>query len=259
MSVRFLQAGGHRLEYAWWGPPPSQQPTLVFLHEGLGCVDHWRGFPGQLTEATGLAAFAYSRLGYGRSDPVRPPRPLSYMHDEALLLPQVLRAVGIERAILVGHSDGASIAIIYAGSNPAPGLLALILEAPHVFTEEAGLASIEKARQAFLTTDLPQKLAKYHGKNVEGAFWGWNRAWLHPGFRSWNLEAYLPRIQVPTLVIQGEDDEFGTIKQVDAVQRQLGGKVEVVLLPGCGHSPHRDRPKEVLAAMRRFVTQRAPE
>jgi pimeloyl-ACP methyl ester carboxylesterase len=181
------------------------------------------------------------------------------MHHEALLLPEVLGAVGIERAVLVGHSDGASIAIIYAGSNPAPGLLGLVLEAPHVFAEEAGLKSIEKARQAFLTTDLPHKLAKYHGKNVEGAFWGWNRAWLDPGFRSWNLEAYLPRIQVPTLVIQGEDDEFGTLKQVEAVQRQLGGGVEVVLLPGCGHSPHRDRPKEVLAAMRRFVTTRLQE
>jgi pimeloyl-ACP methyl ester carboxylesterase len=259
MSVRYLQAGGHRLEYAWWGPAPSKQPTLVFLHEGLGCVDHWRGFPGQLSEATGLGAFAYSRLGYGRSDPVRVPRPLSYMHDEALLLPQVLSAVGIERAILVGHSDGASIAIIYAGSDPGPGLLGLILEAPHVFAEEVGLQSIEKAGQAFLTTDLPQKLAKYHGKNVEGAFWGWNRAWLDPGFRSWNLESYLPRILVPTLVVQGEDDEFGTVKQVEAVQRQLGGEVEVVLLTGCGHSPHRDRPKEVLAAMRRFVTTRLRE
>lgn len=259
MSVRYLQAGGHRLEYAWWGPPPSQQPTLVFLHEGLGSVDHWRGFPGQLSEATGLGAFAYSRLGYGRSDPIKVPRPLRYMHDEALLLPQVLSAVGIERAILVGHSDGASIAIIYAGSYPAPGLLGLVLEAPHVFAEEAGLKSIEKARQAFLTTDLPHKLAKYHGKNVEGAFWGWNRAWLDPGFRSWNLEAYLPRIQVPTLVIQGEDDEFGTLQQVEAVRRQVGGGVEVVLLPGCGHSPHRDRPKEVLAAMRRFVTARLRE
>ena len=200
-NVRFLQAGRHRLEYAWWGPSASARPALVFLHEGLGSARHWRDFPRQLSEATGLGAFVYSRLGYGRSDPVQLPRPLSYMHDEAKLLPQVLGAARIERAILVGHSDGASIAIIYAGSEPGPGLLALILEAPHVFTEEVGLRSIEKAREAFLTTDLRQKLAKYHGHNVDCAFWGWNRAWLDPGFRSWNLERYLPAIRTPTLIL----------------------------------------------------------
>ncbi len=253
MSVRYLEAGGHRLEYAWWGPPPSSGPTLVFLHEGLGCVDHWRDFPRQLSEATGLGAFVYSRLGYGRSDAVELPRPLRYMHDEALLLPDVLKSVGIEQSILVGHSDGASISIIYAGSDACSGLKGLILEAPHVFAEEIGLESIGRARQAFLSTDLRQRLARYHGNNVDGAFWGWNRAWLDPEFRSWNLESYLPSIRVPALIIQGEDDQFGTMKQVGAVQRQSGGAVEVLLLPRCGHSPHRDRSKQVLAAMRRFA------
>ncbi len=253
MSERYLEAGGHRLEYAWWGPPPEQAPTLVFLHEGLGSVAQWRDFPRQLSEATGFGAFAYSRLGYGRSDPVELPRPLTYMHDEALLLAEVLGAVGIRESVLVGHSDGASIAIIYAGSGRRSGLKGLILEAPHVFAEQVGLESIDKARQSFLTTDLPQKLAKYHGENLQGAFWGWNRAWLDPGFRSWNLENYLPQIQVPTLVIQGEDDQFGTTKQVEAVQRQISGPVEVMLLPQCGHSPHRDRPKEVLEGMSRFL------
>jgi pimeloyl-ACP methyl ester carboxylesterase len=257
MSERYLEAGGHRLEYAWWGPPPEQAPTLVFLHEGLGSVAQWRDFPRQLSEATGFGAFAYSRLGYGRSDPVELPRPLRYMHDEAGLLPEVLGAVGIRESVLVGHSDGASIAIIHAGSGRHSGLKGLILEAPHVFAEQVGLESIEKARQAFLSTDLPQKLAKYHGENVQGAFWGWNRAWLDPGFRSWNLESYLPQIQVPTLVIQGEDDQFGTTKQVEAVRSQVCGPVEVLLLPQCGHSPHRDHPKEVLGAMSRFV-KRSP-
>jgi pimeloyl-ACP methyl ester carboxylesterase len=253
MSARYLAAGGHRLEYAWWGPPPAQAPTLVFLHEGLGSVAQWRDFPGQLAKATGFGAFAYSRLGYGHSDPVELPRPLRYMHNEAGLLPEVLGAVGIKEFVLVGHSDGASIAIIHAGSGRHSGLKGLILEAPHVFAEQVGLESIEKARQAFLTTDLPQKLAKYHGENLQGAFWGWNRAWLDPGFHSWNLESYLPQIQVPTLVIQGEDDQFGTTKQVEAVRSQVCGPVEVLLVPQCGHSPHRDHPKEVLEAMSRFV------
>lgn len=253
MSERYLDAGGHRLEYAWWGPPPEQASTLVFLHEGLGSVAQWRDFPRQLSEATGLGAFAYSRLGYGRSDPVELPRPLRYMHDEAALLPEVLSAVGIKESVLIGHSDGASIAIIYAGSGRHAGLKGLILEAPHVFAEPLGLESIEKAGQDFLGTDLRQKLAKHHGENVEGAFWGWNRAWLDPGFRSWNLESYLPGIQVRTLVIQGEDDQFGTAKQVEAVRSQVRGPAEVLILPQCGHSPHRDHPKAVLEAMSCFA------
>jgi pimeloyl-ACP methyl ester carboxylesterase len=258
MSVRYLEAGGQRLEFAWWGPLPSVQPTLVFLHEGLGCVDHWRDFPRQLSEATGLGAFAYSRLGYGRSDTVEVPRPLQYMHDEARLLPAVLKAVGVESAIMVGHSDGASIAIIYAGTAQAGVLKGLILEAPHVFAEEVGLESIERARQEFLTTDLREKLARYHGENVDCAFWGWNGAWLDPEFRSWNLESYLPQIRVPSLVIQGLDDQFGTIKQVEAVQRKSGGPVEALLLPSCGHSPHRDQPEGVLAAMTGFAKRILP-
>lgn len=255
MTAGFLEADGHRLEYAWWGPAPGERPTLVLLHEGLGCVEMWRDFPRQLSEATGLGVFAYSRLGYGRSDPVPLPRPLRYMHDEARLLPEVLKAVGIQDAILVGHSDGASIAIICAGSGAcATAARALILEAPHVFAEEVGLRSIAQARDSFQAGDLAAKLARYHGDNLQGAFWGWNGAWLHPDFRFWNLEEYLPTVRVPSLLIQGEDDEYGTLKQVEAIQRQAGGPVEVRLLPGCGHSPHRDRPAEVLAEMARFAS-----
>jgi pimeloyl-ACP methyl ester carboxylesterase len=278
MSELLLEVGGHRLEYGRWGPSPSRRrPTLVFLHEGLGSVEHWRDFPSRLAEATGLSAFAYSRLGYGRSDPVPLPRPVRYMHEEALLVPEVLAAAGISDAILIGHSDGASIAIIYAGSagnaganaeNPgsdsgaagsriqqAPMVRGLILEAPHVFTEELGLRSIARAREDFLTGDLRNKLARYHGENVDGAFWGWNGAWLNPDFRKWNLESYLPNIGLPMLIIQGEDDQFGTLKQVEAIQRKAAGPVELSLLPACGHAPHRDQPQTVLASMTRF-TQR---
>jgi pimeloyl-ACP methyl ester carboxylesterase len=178
------------------------------------------------------------------------------MHDEARLLPDVLKAVEIEKAILVGHSDGASIAIICTGSGACSSTAqALILEAPHVFAEEIGLQSIARARQDFLTGDLAGKLRKRHGDNVHGAFWGWNDAWLHPDFRAWNLEEYLPGVRVPTLLIQGENDPYGTLKQVEAIQRQAGGPVKVRLLPECGHSPHREHPAEVLAEMAQFVSQ----
>lgn len=255
--ARFLEAGGHQLEYARWGPQSDRLPTLVFLHEGLGCVDQWRDFPGQLSEATGLGAFAYSRLGYGRSDPVSLPRPLRYMHDEAELLSKVLEAAAIANPILIGHSDGASIALIYAGSDGRPGPRGLILEAPHVFAEDAGLQTIAEVREQFLTTDLRAKLERYHGDNLEGAFWGWNGAWLDPGFRSWNLESYLPRIRAPALVIQGRNDPYGTVSQIDAVRQKSGGPVAVELLADCGHSPHRDHPAEVLAAMARFAQRLA--
>lgn len=253
MEPLFLSVTGQRLEYAWWGPRPGAGPTLVFLHEGLGCLDLWRDFPRQLSEATGLGAFAYSRLGYGRSDPVQLPRPLSYMHDEAALLPEVLVAARITEPLLVGHSDGASIAIIYAGSGTRPPVRALILEAPHVFAEEFGLNTIAQMAGQFRTTDLPKKLARYHGDNLHGAFWGWNRAWLEPDFRSWNIEKYLPRIRAPILVLQGLDDRFGTANQVTAIQRKAGGPVEVQMLGACGHSPHRDQPRTVLESMGAFA------
>jgi pimeloyl-ACP methyl ester carboxylesterase len=267
-----LEVAGRRLECAWWGPSPSPGPTLVFLHEGLGSVELWRDFPSQLAEATGLRAFAYSRLGYGHSDPVQLPRSVRYMHEEAALLPQVLSVAGISDAIFIGHSDGASIALIYAGSGvadlrnpvarletaassrqPSLKLRGLILEAPHVFTEDLGLRSIAQARQEFLTGDLRRKLTRYHGDNVDGAFWGWNGAWLNPQFLHWNLESYLPNIRLPMLIIQGEDDQFGTLKQVEAIQRQAAGPVELALLPACGHAPHRDQPRAVLASMTRFA------
>lgn len=243
----FLTVRGKKIEAQQIGPPTG--PTLVFLHEGLGSAGLWRDFPRKAAEATGLGAFVYSRAGYGASDAAAMPRPVRYMHDEAELLPEILAAAGIGDPLLVGHSDGASIALIYAGSGgPARGL---VLEAPHVFSEEMGLASIAKAREAYERGELRGRLAKYH-RNVDAAFWGWNRPWLDPEFRKWNLEEFLPRVQAPILVVQGEDDEYGTRKQVDAIQRGAGA-VQVLMLPHCGHSPHRDQPEATLRAIAAFA------
>lgn len=243
-----------RLECAWHGPGPAVAPTLVFLHEGLGSVGLWREFPQKLAARTGLGALVYSRAGYGASDPVVLPRPVTYMHDEALrILPALLQAAGIERHILVGHSDGASIALIHAGGAARSGLLGLILEAPHVFTEEMGLRSIVAAGEAYRAGDLRAKLARWHGANVDNAFLGWHDVWTSPAFRSWNIEEYLPHLRVPALAIQGEGDEYGTLRQIEAIERQAGAGIERQILPGCGHSPHRDQEDEVLRRMADFV------
>jgi pimeloyl-ACP methyl ester carboxylesterase len=256
IETGFLRAGGVRLEARWIGPGPAAAPTLVFLHEGLGSASLWRDFPDRLAAETGCGALVYSRAGYGASDPVPLPRPVRFMHDEAIVLAEVLAAAGIRQAVLVGHSDGASIALIFAGiagGSPTPGLRGLILEAPHVFTEPHGLASIAKIGEAYRTTDLRERLARHHGANVDVAFRGWNDVWLDPAFRAWNLEAFLPAITVPSLILQGEDDEYGTWRQVEAIARQSGGPVEALALPACGHSPHRERPDLALPAMARFV------
>ena len=256
----FVDVGGVRLEYRWIGPPPPEDdaPTLVFLHEGLGSVSLWKDFPDRLAERTGCGALVYSRAGYGKSDPVPLPRPVHFMHDEATFLPRVLEAAGARESLLVGHSDGASIALIHAGRDQPANLKGLILEAPHVFTEPFGLESIAKIADVYRTTDLREKLARHHGANVDVAFWGWNGVWLDPEFRAWNLEEFLPAIQVPILILQGDRDEYGTWKQVEAIERQAGGPVESVLLADCGHSPHRDQPEAALAAMAGFVRTLTP-
>ncbi len=263
----FLEIDGVRLETAWHGPPPDRVPTLVFLHEGLGCVSLWRDFPARLAQATGLGALVYSRRGYGLSDPVALPRPVRFMHDEALVLEQVLEAAGVRDAIVVGHSDGASIALIHAATHVAPPrtrVRALALEAPHVFVEEITVASIAAIGRDYETTELPRRLAKHHGANTACAFRGWHDVWLDPEFRSWSIAQLLPRVAAPALVLQGADDEYGTMRQVAALLGAPGGPsadisggtagpVTARLLAGCGHSPHRDRPDEVLAAMRAFI------
>ena len=249
----FLEIDGVRLEARWIGPPPEEAPTLVFLHEGLGSTSLWRDFPDRLAVETGCGALIYSRVGYGKSDPVPLPRPVRFMHDEAVVLPRVLAAAGIRDHVLIGHSDGASISLIHAGSDPAPGLRGLILEAPHVFTEPHGLASIARMKEIYRDTDLRERLARHHGANVDVAFRGWNDVWLDPAFEAWNIEEYLPAIRVPVLILQGDDDEYGTWAQVEAIERQSGGPVESIAIPRCGHSPHREQPDVTLQAMREFV------
>ncbi len=251
---RHLTVLGSAREVRWDGPPPDDAPTIVFLHEGLGCVSMWRDFPAMLAEATDCGALTYSRLGYGESDPCPLPRPVRFMHDEGLtVLPALLETAGVRECVLVGHSDGGSIAIVYAGGTPAPPLRGIITEAAHVFCEELSVQSISKARDAFSNGNLRERLERHHGANTECAFLGWNGAWLHPDFVSWNLEEYLPRIHVPMLAIQGEDDEYGTAAQAEAIERQVGGDVEVMMLSDCGHSPHRDQERIVLEAMTKFV------
>jgi pimeloyl-ACP methyl ester carboxylesterase len=252
-AVPFVDIGGHQLEYAWHGPSPSEAATLVFLHEGLGSVSLWRDFPRVLAERTGCGALVYSRLGHGRSDPIDTPRSKSFMHDEArVVLPAVLRRLSIDCPILIGHSDGGSIALIHAGSGLGP-VGGLVLEAPHVFVEDLTVASIARIGTSFESTELAARLARHHGANTERMFRAWHDIWLDPDFRSWNIEEYLPALTVPALVIQGLNDEYGTVRQVTAIAEKSGGSVATLLLSDCGHSPHVDRSADVLEAMATFV------
>lgn len=251
----FIVAAGKRLEVAAFGPPPEAAPTLVMLHEGLGCVALWRGFPAKLAKATGWGVFAYSRTGYGASDPVAAPRPLDYMTREARdVLPVVLGAIGFRRGVLLGHSDGASIAAIYAGEHNDPRVAGLVLIAPHLFTEPAGLASIAEAKRAYESGDLRTRLAKYHA-DVDNAFYGWNGAWLDPGFKSWNIEAFVDRWRAPALLIQGEDDPYGTLAQISAIRTRAPTAVKTLILPGCRHSPHLEQPEATMQAVADFCAR----
>ncbi|HEY3125147.1 MAG TPA: alpha/beta hydrolase [Thermoanaerobaculia bacterium] len=246
---------GQGLEYRWIGPRPDRAPTIVFLHEGLGCLAMWRDFPDRMTSATGCGALVYSRMGYGASDPVPGPRSVRFMHDEALeVLPAVIERFKLEEVILFGHSDGASIAVIYAGALLAP-VGALVLEAPHVFVEPICIESIARMAREYETTRLRERLARHHGSNTDSMFRTWTDVWLGPEFQHWNIEEYLPAIQSPVLVVQGEDDEYGTVRQVDAVVTQVSGPAESLVLARCGHSPHSDHPDAVLEAAGRFVRE----
>lgn len=251
-----LDVDGVALECRWYPPAAPRLPTLVFLHEGLGCVALWKDFPEKVARATGYGTLIYSRAGYGRSSPVAVPRPLTYMHEEGLVgLPRLLEKLDLWNVVLVGHSDGGSIAVVHAGSGAAPRIIGLVLLAAHVFNEEVCVASIRQARVAFETTDLRAKLQRLHGDNVDCAFWGWNKAWLDPDFMAWNIEEYLPKISVPALVIQGRQDEYGTAAQYQSIEAKSGGAVEVVVLDQCGHSPHRDQPEQTLASITEFLAR----
>jgi pimeloyl-ACP methyl ester carboxylesterase len=253
-SRNFFSIDGINLEYELLIPSPDSDTTLVFLHEGLGCLAMWRDFPRRVAAATGCRALTYSRAGYGGSDPCPLPRPLTFMHDEGLkVLPQILESGKIQRAILVGHSDGASIALINAGGAARQSIAGLVLMAPHVFVEELTIKSIRAAATAYQTTDLRGRLARYHGDRVDSTFLGWTGAWLDQGFKAWNLEAFLPMIEVPVLLIQGEEDNYGTLRQLARIQEKLPHGADQLLLPGCGHAPFRERPVETLQAMVGFL------
>ena len=255
-----LDVEGARLEYRWIPPTREGAPALVFLHEGLGCVSLWRDFPDRLAAATGWGALVYSRAGYAGSTPVPLPRPLDYMQREGReVLGPVMDAAGVTDAVLVGHSDGGSIALVHAGAaDPHRRVRAVITEAPHVFCEELTVRSIEQAREAYVTGDLRARLARHHRENVDCAFWGWNRAWLDPGFLRWNIEEYLPGIRVPVQVIQGRDDPYGTEEQIRRIRRGVPGPVEAVLLDACGHAPHREQEPATLEAMASFLARVVP-
>jgi pimeloyl-ACP methyl ester carboxylesterase len=225
---------------------------VVFLHEGLGSLALWRDFVDEVRAALGdVTTIAYSRHGYGRSAVATGPRAVTYMHDEALIvLPALLVELGIEHPLLVGHSDGASIAIIHAGSgHPVAGL---VLIAPHVFVEEVGLEGIEAARVAYDDGELRERLDRHHD-DVDATFRGWNDIWLAPEFRAWNIETYLPAVSAPVLVVQGDRDQYGTLAQVDAIERGVAGPFERLVIAGAGHAPHQQAGADVVAAIRRFV------
>jgi pimeloyl-ACP methyl ester carboxylesterase len=254
--ARFVDVAGHRLECVRIRGAKSA-PTLVFLHEGLGSVALWKDFPARVADATGCPVLVYSRAGYGRSSPAALPRAPDYMHIEALtVLPALLDRLGIADPVLVGHSDGASIALLHAGSGRRP-VRALVALAPHVFVEDMSIASIAEVRRQYDTTDLRERLARRHA-DPEAAFRGWNDIWLAPAFRSWNIEACLPGVRCPLLMIQGRDDEYGSAAQLDAIERQVGGKVARIELADCRHSPHRDQPEATLAAIADFVATTTP-
>jgi pimeloyl-ACP methyl ester carboxylesterase len=252
--MAFARIHGHRIEYEF--VPAAAAPVIVFLHEGVGSLSTWRDFPRQIAQATGCSTLTYSRFGHGHSDPLEAPRRVDFMHQEALqVLPELLDRLGVERPILLGHSEGGSIALIYAGGSgrAVPGLIAL---APHVVVEDATVAGIRNAKTIFETTDLPQKLARHHA-DPGATFRGWNDIWLDPGFRDWNIEEFLPRVACPILALRGEDDEYGTMEQIDRIAR-LAADVELIKLRDCGHFPHRDQPEAVINAVARFIRRVHP-
>jgi len=253
----FVTVQGHRLEYRRIAATRPNTPTLVFLHEGLGSVSLWRDFPARVAQATGCGAIVYSRYGYGRSDVRKAPFKIDFMHREAReTLPELLDKLGILEPMLVGHSDGASIALIYAATHP--GMKGLVVEAPHVFVEDISVQGIAAAKEMFESSDLPKRLARHHA-DPKQTFYGWNDVWLRPEFRAWNIEEFLPEIACPLLAIQGLDDEYGTMQQLATIERQVKGRVTLVKLADCGHSPHRDQPDATVAAMTGFIREVVPD
>jgi len=250
----WLDVAGKHLEARVWGPSPTEAPTLFLLHEGLGSLSLWRDFPEALTARTGCGVFAWSRAGYGASDPVDLPRPLDYMEREGReVLPLILNTVNPLSAVLIGHSDGASIAAVGCAHAQDPRIKGLCLIAPHFFTEDRALASISKAKEAYRSGDLRDRLARHH-RDVDNAFCGWNDAWLDPGFKTWNIESCLPLIPVPVLALQGREDQYGTLAQIDAIKRGLRTPLTTTILENCRHAPHAEQRETTLAAISKFTT-----
>jgi pimeloyl-ACP methyl ester carboxylesterase len=249
----FIEIGPSRLEYRMIGPHPDEAATFVLLHEGLGSVGLWGDFPDRLAAATSLGVFAYSRAGYGHSSASVMPRRTSFMHEEAReVLPLMLDAIALRRGVLLGHSDGASIAAIYAGSVADHRIGGLVLLAPHFFTEAFGVAEIARMRALYATGDLRAKLARWH-QDPDNAFYSWSGPWLDPEFRKWDLTEELAHIRVPMLVIQGEDDQYGTLDQVETAKEACQCPVEAVILPGIRHTPHREAAEVTLGAIVDFT------
>jgi pimeloyl-ACP methyl ester carboxylesterase len=247
----FLQAGKVNLEWQCYGDP-SQQITLVLLHEGLGCVELWRDFPEQLAEHTGFAVLVYSRAGYGRSDTASLPRPADYMTIEAQqVVPEVLRAAGVSRCVLVGHSDGATIASIYAGTMQDFRVRGVVLIAPHFFAEQISIEAIARAGDEYRNGGLKQKLARYHD-NVDAAFYGWHDAWLSDEFKHWNVSEVIDYFRVPVLGIQSVDDQYGTLAQLHEIRSRCYSPFDELLLNNCGHSPHIEQPQQTLESIAGF-------
>ncbi|VTU16187.1 alpha/beta fold hydrolase [Variovorax sp. PBL-E5] len=246
-----------RIEYQWIAPERTDAPLVVFLHEGLGSVAMWKDFPERLCEAGGLRGLVFSRPGYGRSTPRAADEvwDVDFMHRQAHeVLPAFFGAIGLaEKPWLFGHSDGASIALLYAARFPER-VAGLVVLAPHIFVEDVTVANIEEARKAYLDSDLPQKLGRYHD-DVDSAFWGWNRIWLHPPFRQWNIEAELGTIRCPVLAMQGVDDEYGTLAQIRGIAARVP-QTALLEIPNCGHSPHRDQPEQAIVAAISFINTR---
>ncbi|MGH6643171.1 MAG: alpha/beta fold hydrolase [Bradyrhizobium sp.] len=249
----FLTIGAADLEYRMVGPSPADAPTIVMLHEGLGSAGLWGDFPDKVQAATGVGVFAYSRAGYGASTPVQLPRAIDYMHTEALdVLPKLLDQIGFRRGLLLGHSDGASIAAIYTGAHQDHRVEGVVMIAPHFIVEDVSVTSIAKIKTAYETTELKAKLARWH-KDVDNAFYGWNVAWLNPQFRNWDISEYLAYIRVPVAILQGMNDEYGTMRQIEIAQEECYCPVDVTVIPGAGHQPHREAPGATLDAVREFA------
>lgn len=251
-----IELAGCRLFARKLSPAAGQsaaRPTLVFLHEALGCIELWRDFPQALATATGCDALLYDRRGSGKSDPLTEKRAQDYLHQEAFItLPEVLEKTGVKNPILIGHSDGGTIALLYAAKFPE-NVRGVITETAHVFVEDVTLRGIRKVLKTYQTGDLKQRLEKYHGENTEAIFRAWHETWLNPNFRSWNVEKFLPHITCPVLVIQGAEDEYGTPAQVDAITSQVSGLAKPLLIPHCGHTPHREARDITLREMTKFI------